>query len=105
LSGKIRPGYRFNEGDNRGDSKYYKGENLTSINAFLDGLRPLAAAKGATLAQLVIRWTLQRPGITIALVGARDAKQAVQNAAAMEVRLTDEEIRFIDGRLSGLRVE
>jgi len=105
LSGKIRPGYRFNEGDNRGDSKYYKGDNLTGINAFLEELRPLAAAKGATLAQLVIRWTLQRPGITIALVGARDAKQAVENAAAMEVKLTAEEIRFIDVRLSGVKVE
>ena len=105
LSGKIKPGHRFNEGDNRGDSKYYQGGNFSRINAFLDELRPLAAAKGATLAQLVIRWTLQRPGITIALVGARDAKQAVQNAAAMEVALTDEEIRFIDGRLSVLTVE
>src|SRR5690349_18326560 len=39
LSGKIRPGHRFNEGDNRGDSKYYQGENLNRINAFLDELR------------------------------------------------------------------
>ncbi|HLZ87358.1 MAG TPA: aldo/keto reductase [Puia sp.] len=105
LSGKIRPGHHFNEGDNRGDSKYYQGDNLNRINAFLDELRPLAAAKGATLAQLVIRWTLQRPGITIALVGARDARQAVQNANAIHVRLSAEEIAFIDGRLERLVLE
>lgn len=105
LSGKIRPGHRFNEGDNRGDSKYYQGENLNRVNAFLDLLRPLAAAKNATLAQLVIRWTLQRPGITIALVGARDARQAVQNARAAQVELTAEEIAFIDNKLSTLRLD
>jgi aryl-alcohol dehydrogenase-like predicted oxidoreductase len=102
LSGKIRPGHRFSEGDNRGDSKFYKGENLNQINGFLDELRPLAAAKHATLAQLVIRWTIHRPGITIALVGARDARQAVQNAAAAQVRLTEEEVAFIDSRLGAL---
>lgn len=105
LSGKIRPGHSFNEGDNRGDSKYYQGENLNRINAFLDELRPLAAAREATLAQLVIRWTIQRPGITIALVGARDARQAVQNARAMDVRLSAEDIAFIDGRLAALKLD
>ncbi|HEY4108945.1 aldo/keto reductase [Puia sp.] len=105
LSGKIRPGHRFGEGDNRGDSKYYQGENLNRINGFLDELRPMAEAKGATLAQLVIRWTIQRPGITIALVGARDARQAVQNAKAMEVGLTAEDVVFIDKKLDGLKLD
>lgn len=105
LTGKIRPGHVFNEGDNRGDSKYFQGANLGRINAFLDELRPLAAEKGASLTQLVIGWTLQRPGITIALVGARDARQAIQNAAAIHVRLSAEEVGFIDARLAALRVE
>jgi len=104
LTGKIRPGYTFNEGDNRGDSKYFTGENLTRINAFLEELRPLAADKGASLAQLVIRWTLDRPGITIALVGARNAQQAVQNAGAIRVRLSAEERAMIDAKLAGLKI-
>ena len=105
LTGKIKPGYVFNEGDNRGDSKYFQGANLNRINGFLDELRPMAAEKGATLSQLVIRWTVQRPGITIALVGARDARQAVENAAAMRVELSAEEMEFIDSRLAGLVLE
>jgi aryl-alcohol dehydrogenase-like predicted oxidoreductase len=105
LTGKIKPGHVFNAGDNRGDSKYYQGGNLSRINAFLDELRPLAAAKKATLSQLVIRWTVLRPGITIALVGARDARQAIENAAAMNVRLSAEEMAFIDQRLSAMQLE
>jgi aryl-alcohol dehydrogenase-like predicted oxidoreductase len=105
LTGKIRPGHVFHEGDNRGDSKYFQGGNLDRINAFLDQLRPLAAAKGASLAQLVIRWTLQRPGITIALVGARDARQAIQNAAAIRLRLSEDEMEYINSKLGGLRID
>lgn len=102
LTGKIRPGHKFGEGDNRGESRWYQPGNVVRVNAFLDELRSLAAAKNASLAQLVIRWTLERPGITIALVGARNAEQAVQNAKAIEVRLTGEEIGFINKRLEAL---
>jgi aryl-alcohol dehydrogenase-like predicted oxidoreductase len=104
LTGKIRPGHRFNEGDTREDSRFYKEENIIRINALLEELRPLAAAKKATLAQLIIRWTLERPGITIALVGARDAGQAVQNARAIDVKLSEEEIGWINGKMGALEL-
>jgi aryl-alcohol dehydrogenase-like predicted oxidoreductase len=104
LTGKIRPGHRFNAGDTREESRFYQEENIIRINAFLDQLRPLAAAKGADLSQLIIRWTLERPGITIALVGARDARQAVQNAGAIGVKLSGEEIRWINEKLAALQL-
>jgi len=99
LTGKIKPGHNFGEGDHRPTTKFYQPENLARINAFLDELRPMAESKNATLAQLVIRWTIERPGITVALVGARDANQAIQNAKAIEVKLSPEEIKFINDRL------
>lgn len=70
----------------------------------LDSLRPLAAEKQATLAQLVLRWTIEQPGITIALAGARNAEQAVQNAKAAEVKLTKEDITFINERIAALEL-
>lgn len=102
LTGKIRPGHRFEEGDTRSGNRFYKDENVRRINAFLETLRPLAADKKATISQLVIRWTLERPGITIALVGARNAGQAVQNAGAIRVKLSNEEIALIDRELDRL---
>ena len=56
----------------------------------------MADDKGVTLAQLVLRWTVERPGITIALAGARNAEQSVQNAKAMDILLTEQEIEFIN---------
>jgi aryl-alcohol dehydrogenase-like predicted oxidoreductase len=99
LTGKITPGYKFQEGDHRATNKYFTEESIVKTNAFLDKLKPLAAEKNATLSQLVLRWTIERAGITIALVGARNAAQATQNARAIDVKLTKEEIKFIDSNL------
>jgi len=99
LTGKIKPGHQFGEGDHRPNTKFYQPENLSRINAFLDQIKPMAESKSVTLAQLVIRWTIDRPGITVALVGARNAEQAIQNARAINVKLSAEEIKFINDRL------
>lgn len=105
LTGKIKPGHLFNEGDNRKDSYFYSEENIKRVNQFLDKLKPLAASKNATLSQLVIAWTLCQPGITIALVGARDTRQAIENARASEIKLTREEVSFVNAELMKLILE
>lgn len=104
LSGKMRPGHQFGEGDTRAGSRFYQPDNLNRINTFLDQIRPMAESKSVTLAQLVIRWTIDRPGITVALVGARNAEQAIQNARAINVKLSAEEIKFINDRLYQLQL-
>ncbi|MBE0651898.1 MAG: aldo/keto reductase [Bacteroidales bacterium] len=102
LTGKMKPGHKFAEGDHRAGIYFYKDENLARTNAFLEKIKPIADAKGLTLGQLVILWTLEQPGMTIALVGARDAKQSVQNAKAIDKELTKEEIEFISKELDRL---
>ncbi len=104
LTGKIKPDYKFNEGDHRAGDKYFTIENINGINAFLDKIKPLAEMKKVTLAQLVIRWTINRPGITIALVGARNAKQSEQNAKAIDVNLTNEETEVINKHLAEVKL-
>jgi aryl-alcohol dehydrogenase-like predicted oxidoreductase len=102
LTGKLKPGHQFAEGDHRADLYFFKEENIKRTNAFLDKLRPMAAEKKSSLSQLVLRWTVERPGITIALVGARNATQAIDNAKAIEVQLSKKEIAFINEQLSRL---
>lgn len=105
LAGKILPGHKFAKGDHRAGLAVYKNENLKRVGAFLDKLRPLAEEKQATIAQLVLRWTLQQPGIIIALVGARNAEQAIQNARTAEVKLTGKELQYITSELDRLELE
>ena len=104
LSGKMKPGHTFEPGDHRANIYFYKDENLKRVNEVLDKLRPMAAEKNATLAQLVLRWTIEQPGITIALAGARNAEQSVANAKAVNVKLSKEEISFINTLLNGLEL-
>lgn len=92
LTGKITPGYQFNEGDHRATRSWFLGDNLVQVNHFLDQIRPIAADKNVTLAQLLLRWTIDQPGIAVALAGARNAKQAIENAAAMQLILSDHEL-------------
>lgn len=99
LTGKITPDYKFEEGDHRKDVKFFTPENIEKTNAFLAKIKPLADEKNASLSQLVLRWTVERPGITIALVGARNAKQSVQNAEAINVKLSADEIQLINTEL------
>lgn len=96
LTGKITSDYQFEEGDHRKGVKFFTPESIEKTNAFLAKIKPLADEKNASLSQLVLRWTVERPGITIALVGARNAKQSVQNAEAIQVKLTADEIQFIN---------
>lgn len=100
LTGKMKPGQKFQAGDHRADNRFFTDESITKTNAFLDKIRPMAAEKGASLAQLVLKWTIERPGITIALAGARNAEQSVQNAKAADLTLTNAEIDFIDAELA-----
>jgi Predicted oxidoreductases (related to aryl-alcohol dehydrogenases) len=71
-------------------------ENIARVNNFLEKLAPMAEDKRATLAQLVLRWTISQPGITIALAGARNARQAVENAKAVHVKISQEEMDYIN---------
>lgn len=99
LTGKMTADYKFEEGDHRQGNKFFTPESIQKTNAFLAKLEPLAEEKNATLSQLVLRWTIERPGITIALVGARNEKQAIQNAEAINVKLNADEIQFINTEL------
>ena len=48
LTGKMKPGHTFQEGDHRAGLYFFTGENIKRTNAFLDKIQPLAAKKGAT---------------------------------------------------------
>ncbi len=52
----------------------------------IDGLREASSASGIAMADLAIQWVLARPGIAVALTGARTPAEVAANAAALERR-------------------
>ncbi|MBK5203286.1 MAG: aldo/keto reductase [Prolixibacteraceae bacterium] len=105
LTGKIKPDHKFGEGDQRSSMPFYTKENIKRTNEFLEKIKPLAEKKNATLGQLVLRWTIEQPSITIALAGARNKEQAIQNSKATDFKLSKEELSFINKELNKLKLE
>jgi aryl-alcohol dehydrogenase-like predicted oxidoreductase len=95
LTGKIKPGHKFNEGDTREGNRFYLDENIRRTNQLLDQLKPIAAKYNATLAQLVINWTINQAGVGCVLVGARNEQQVKDNVGSLSFTLAIEDIRTI----------
>lgn len=96
LAGKLARDHVFPRDDGRSKYPMFQGDEWRKNQDFLDVLRVLAKDIGKTVAQVVVRWTLQQPGITAALCGAKRAYQIEETAAAMNFELTAEELRQID---------
>lgn len=95
LTGKIKPGHQFGEGDTREGNRFYTDENISRTNALLEKIRPIAEKYKATLAQLIINWTTRQPGIGCVLVGARNKEQVKDNVGALSFTLSAEDLRLI----------
>jgi len=105
LAGKIKHDHKFNPGDTRPLTIYYKEPNFSRILQFTDTLKKIADERGITVSQLVLNWTIQQPGITCALAGARNATQVLENVRAADFRLSEEELNRINELLSKLTIE
>ncbi len=105
LSGKITANYKFNEGDHRPTTPFFREPNLSKINTFLNEIRPIADKHRATLAQVVLKWTLEQPGISCVLAGARNEKQVLENLKAAELNITREELKEISDKLNHLKLD
>lgn len=95
LSGRMTMDRTFPETDIRSGKEWFKPQNRKRILDALETIRPIADRHKATPGQLAIAWVIAQEEITAALVGARNAQQAVENAAAANLRLSPEDIQFI----------
>jgi aryl-alcohol dehydrogenase-like predicted oxidoreductase len=105
LTGKMGKDHRFNDGDSRPSTIYYKEPNLSRILQLTEKLKELAKDREVTLSQLVLNWTIQQPGISCVLSGARNAAQVLDNVKTADFTLTQDEINRINELLSDLKIE
>ena len=84
--------------------KKYSGHlqepELSANLALVEGLKAIAARYGRTVSQLAIAWTLRRPEVTAAIVGARRPEQIEQTAPAADWVLPPEVLAEIDDLLA-----
>jgi aryl-alcohol dehydrogenase-like predicted oxidoreductase len=100
LSGKFARGHEFEKGDHRAKNKLFEPENFQRVRQALDRLRPIAEKNAASLAQLALAWVLAHAN-THPIAGARNADQAVQNARAADLVLSENDLAHMD-KIGGL---
>ena len=75
----------------------YRPENLARTRPLIDVLRQVSAAHGATPSQIALAWLITRYGDTVvAIPGATRPEQAADNAAAMHIELSQDELTRLD---------
>lgn len=100
LSGSIGPERVFSGDDQRRDNPRFSVGNRERVAAFAKEIRPIAEKHGATIAQIVIAWTLAQEGMTFALCGARNPAQALDNARAGTIRLDQDDLAGINAAIA-----
>jgi aryl-alcohol dehydrogenase-like predicted oxidoreductase len=99
LAGQISRQHQFAKNDGRAKYPMFQGDEFQRNQDFLERLRSTAKECGKTVSQLVVNWTMNRPGITAALCGAKRAYQIEENAGAMGWTLAPQTLSEIDHAL------
>lgn len=94
LTGKYFKDAALKTDDHR--NGYFGQFSAESVKLLLDKIEPLAKRKNASLSQLVLRWTMLQPGISVVLAGARNKEQAIENAKSAAIVISEEEMAIID---------
>ncbi len=82
-------------------SGFLKEDRITpELQAKLRKLHAIAAARGQSLAQMALLWTLRLPAVTSALIGASRPEQVAENCKIFDAGpLSDDELKQIDAAL------
>ena len=70
----------------------------------IDAMRPVAKAHGVSVARVALAWLLHKPAVTSVIIGAKNTEQLQDNMAAVELKLTSEDMATLD-KVSALRPE
>ena len=105
LSGKIDENTRFADGDFRNLVPRLTPEARKANLALVDALRPIAARRGATLAQVALAWLLaQKPWIA-PIPGTTKLHRLEENLGAVDLNLTPEDLAEIATASAAITVQ
>ena len=96
LSGKYTRDDQEAEGRRGGSGFDFPPVNKDLAFNILDKLRPMAEAKGSTVASLALAWLLHQKVVSSVIIGAKKMNQLDDNLKAVDVKFTPEELQQLD---------
>jgi aryl-alcohol dehydrogenase-like predicted oxidoreductase len=95
LSNTIKSRDDFDAGDNRLNHPRFDAENFPENMKLVQTLSGIAEKKGVTPSQLVLAWVLAQGDDFIPIPGTKRRKYLEENAKAIDVKLSAEEVQEI----------
>ncbi|HEV7376774.1 MAG TPA: aldo/keto reductase [Pyrinomonadaceae bacterium] len=96
LTGEIKKADDLSETDRRRMFPRFQGENLEKNVAVVNRVEEIAKEKQCTPAQLALAWVLAQGNDIVPIPGTKRRKYLEQNAAALDVELTEEDLKRIE---------
>jgi len=108
LTGRFKTIDDLEPADFRRNNPRFQGENFQKNLDLVDRVKQLAKDKGTTAGQLALAWVMSRGDDIVPIPGTKHIKYLEENASAVEIKLTADEIDMIEetipqGAASGLR--
>jgi aryl-alcohol dehydrogenase-like predicted oxidoreductase len=99
LSDTIKSRDDFDAGDNRLNHPRFSEEHFGENMKLVKTLAGIAEKKGVTSSQLVLAWVLAQGDDFIPIPGTKRRKYLEENAKAIDVKLSPEEVKEIRGEI------
>src|SRR3954463_15124331 len=99
LAGRFSSPEELDEGDFRRRGPRFTGSNLEANSRLAAKVAEIARDKGITSAQLAVAWVLAQGDDLVPIPGTKRREYLEQNAGAVDVELTDEDLARIDAEL------
>jgi len=96
LSGEIKSVDDLDADDFRRSNPRFQGENFQKNLDLVSAVQAIAAGKGVTAAQLALAWVLAQGDHLVPIPGTRRIRTLEENAAAVDLTLTSEDLARID---------
>lgn len=105
LTGKIKPDHVFPDSDTRKNRPWFQPEKIKEVLKALNAIKPIAEKYNSTLGQIAVAWITAQPGVTCAIVGARNEEQALSNAKAASIELEEKDVAQIRRTFEPLKLD
>jgi aryl-alcohol dehydrogenase-like predicted oxidoreductase len=99
LTGQFKSPDDFPDDDFRKFHPRFQGENFEKNIQLVHEVEAMAQEKGCTTAQLALAWVLAKGEDVVPIPGTKHVKYLDQNIGALEVELSDEDLKRLDAIL------
>ena len=101
LAGRFSSPDELDKGDFRRTGPRFTGDNLQANLRLAEKVKEIAAEKDVTPAQLAIAWVLAQGDDIVPIPGTKRRAYLEQNAASVDVALSEDDLARIDAELPG----